>query len=151
MRIVLGRALLTLLVVITTVSLHPQNQSAPAPDTYVVQKDVMVAMRDGVKLATDLYFPAQNRKRPEGKFPAVLVRMPYGKQGESEETPLYASHGYVFVAQDTRGRFGSEGVWHMMTIRRMVLIPLAGSSSSPGAMAALRLWERRIWEEPNMR
>jgi putative CocE/NonD family hydrolase len=115
MRIVLGRALLTLLVVITTVSLHPQNQPAPAPDTYVVQKDVMVEMRDGVKLATDLYFPAQNGKRLEGKFPAVLVRMPYGKQGESEEAPLYASHGYVFVAQDTRGRFGSEGVWHMMT------------------------------------
>ena len=37
-------------------------------------RDVMVAMRDGVKLATDVYLPAG-----DGPFPAILTRMPYGK------------------------------------------------------------------------
>ena len=109
------RALRVALLLISTATAYSQRQPAPAPDTYVVQKDVKVAMRDGVHLATDLYFPAQNGKRLQDKFPAVLVRTPYGKQAESEEAPIYASHGYVFIAQDTRGRFGSEGVWHMMT------------------------------------
>ena len=38
----------------------------------VVVVDVMVAMRDGVRLATDLYFPARNGVRVGGKLPAVL-------------------------------------------------------------------------------
>lgn len=86
----------------------------------VVKKDVMVPMRDGVKLATDLYLPAKDGKPASGRFPVVLTRTPYDKS-EPAFTPLevigpyYASRGYVFVAQDTRGRFASEGEWHMLT------------------------------------
>ncbi len=96
---------------------------APAPQfdasLYVIERDVMVPMRDGVRLATDIYFPAQGGKRRAGRFPVVLERTPYGKQGHPQQ-PLtwpqfFASHGYVGVIQDTRGRFASEGVWHMMT------------------------------------
>lgn len=86
------------------------------PGLYALEKDVMVPMRDGVRLATDLYFPAHNGARLEGKFPAVLERTPYDKnQASGSWAPYYASHGYVAIAQDTRGRYHSEGVWHMMT------------------------------------
>jgi putative CocE/NonD family hydrolase len=89
------------------------------PSRYVVERDVMVPMRDGVRLATDLYFPAAGGKRRAGRFPVILERTPYGKQGHPQQ-PLawpqfFASRGYVGVIQDTRGRFASEGVWHMMT------------------------------------
>ena len=75
------------------------------------QTDVMVAMRDGVKLATDVYLPAGYVSR----VPVILTRSPYGKSGSKKHGEYFAQHGYVFVAQDTRGRYGSEGVWHMMT------------------------------------
>ncbi|HEV3115020.1 MAG TPA: CocE/NonD family hydrolase [Candidatus Binataceae bacterium] len=96
---------------------------APAPQVdsslQVVERNVMVPMRDGVRLATDIYFPALGGKRREGKFPAILERTPYGKQGHPQQPPVwpqfFAGHGYVSVIQDTRGRFASEGVWHMMT------------------------------------
>jgi len=88
---------------------------------FVVERDVMVPMRDGVRLATDIYFPARDGKRLDGKFPAILERTPYNKGGRFHGMPafpwqpFYASRGYVCIAQDTRGRFNSEGVWHMMT------------------------------------
>ncbi len=83
--------------------------------TYVMEKDVMVPMRDGVRLATNLYFPARDGVRLEGKFPALMERTPYNKDGASGWSAYYAARGYVCIAQDTRGRYNSEGVWHMMT------------------------------------
>src|SRR5208337_3046963 len=93
------------------------GQRAPATDStsYVVAKNVMVPMRDGVGLATDIYFPAQDGTRLEGKFPAILERTPYGKDGSVGYLLPFVRHGYVMVCQDTRGRYASEGVWHMMT------------------------------------
>lgn len=76
-----------------------------------VRENVMVPMRDGVKLATDLYLPA----KLDGRLPVILTRSPYNKTGSKKHGEYFAQHGYVFVAQDTRGRFGSEGIWHMMT------------------------------------
>ncbi len=68
----------------------------------------MVRMRDGTRLATDVYLP----DRP-GKLPAVLVRLPYDKAGRYTFMPQIAPHftdrGYAFVAQDVRGKFRSEG------------------------------------------
>lgn len=81
----------------------------------VVRKDVRVAMRDGVHLATDLYLPAEAGQPREGKFPVILTRLPYDKTGSRKHGEYFARHGYVFVAQDTRGRYGSEGVWHWLT------------------------------------
>jgi hypothetical protein len=88
----------------------------PAPAPHVVEKNVMVPMRDGVRLAADLYFPARDGVRMEGRFPAILERTPYNKDGAGRSwAPYYASRGYVAIAQDTRGRYNSEGIWHMMT------------------------------------
>jgi predicted acyl esterase len=68
----------------------------------------MVAMRDGVCLATDVYLP-----EAPGPFPAVLVRLPYDKNGRYCWMPFLASHftarGYAFLPQDVRGKFRSEG------------------------------------------
>jgi putative CocE/NonD family hydrolase len=80
-----------------------------------VQRDVMIAMRDGVRLATDLYLPAKNGKPLANRAPVILERTPYGKSGKtrrhaSEEIAnIYASHGYAVVFQDCRGRGNSEG------------------------------------------
>ena len=65
---------------------------------------VMVPMRDGVKLATDIYLPSGS-----GPFPAVVVRTPYGKGMGAALASVAAAHGLALVVQDTRGRFASEG------------------------------------------
>jgi predicted acyl esterase len=64
---------------------------------------VQVAMRDGTKLATDLYLP-----EGEGPWPVVLMRTPYNKDKTSR--PDLVAAGYAVVSQDVRGRFASEGV-----------------------------------------
>jgi putative CocE/NonD family hydrolase len=78
----------------------------------VVEHNIMVAMRDGVHLATDVYRPAVEGKAVEGAcFPVILLRTPYGKGGPGK---FFAQRRYVYVAQDTRGRGKSEGLWHML-------------------------------------
>ena len=79
----------------------------------VLQKSTMVSMRDGVRLATDLFLPAINGKPAEGRFPAILERTPYDK-GSIRMTNVgryFARRGYVCVIQDVRGRGESEGDW----------------------------------------
>ena len=63
----------------------------------------MVAMSDGVKLATDVYMP-----RRKGPFPVILTRTPYNKSRQRWGAAV-AMSGYVVVAQDMRGRFASGG------------------------------------------
>jgi putative CocE/NonD family hydrolase len=82
------------------------------------QKDVMVPMRDGVRLAADVYLPAQDGKPLAERLPTILMRLPYNKRATENPQPdarYFASHGYAVVFQDTRGRYKSEGVWHMLT------------------------------------
>jgi len=67
------------------------------------QHDIMVPMRDGVKLATDIYSPARDGKAPGEPLPVILTRLPYNKTGAKSFGEYFAAHGYVFVAQDTRG------------------------------------------------
>jgi hypothetical protein len=90
-----------------------QQQPGPAADVSI-EKNVMVAMRDGVKLATDIYFPAQNGARLGGRLPALLNRTPYGKDRTARMGQELARRGYVVLAQDTRGRYASEGRWRML-------------------------------------
>ncbi len=65
----------------------------------------MVAMRDGVKLATDVYLP-KDAKPP---FATILIRTPYSKKGMKDVAGNLGALGYALVAQDVRGRFDSEG------------------------------------------
>ncbi|MFQ5793189.1 MAG: CocE/NonD family hydrolase, partial [Acidobacteriota bacterium] len=97
--------------------LHPPGPSEAESRgwyTATVMKDVMVPMRDGVRLATDVYLPTQNGSFVEGRLPVLLTRTPYDKDRSERTGRYYTSHGYAFVAQDTRGRYNSEGVWHML-------------------------------------
>lgn len=75
----------------------------------VVTKDVAVALKDGTILATDVYLPAKG-----GPFPAIFARTPYDKATEQRNAQFFARHGYAYVAQDTRGRFGSTGTWRFI-------------------------------------
>jgi uncharacterized protein len=86
---------------------------APAEEPYgiVVLKDVMVPMRDGVRLATDVHLPARGGVAAPGRFPAVLERTPYNKDESDSWARVFVPRGYVFVAQDVRGRYRSEGRW----------------------------------------
>ena len=90
--------------------------SEPSQPEYqvTIEKNVMVAMRDGVKLATDIYFPARDGARAPGRFPAILNRTPYGKSRAATLAQAVARYGFVMVSQDTRGRYGSEGRWRML-------------------------------------
>jgi uncharacterized protein len=81
--------------------------TGPAPvDDRATQQ--MVPMRDGVSLAIDVYLPDG-----DGPWPAVLVRLPYDKNGRYCWMPFISRHfterGYAFLPQDVRGKFRSGG------------------------------------------
>ena len=87
---------------------------------YRVKRDVMITMADGVKLATNLYFPKgysskdSGSKDSGGKLPVVLIRLPYDKNhhaGGLAPAQEFAGHGYVVAIQDMRGKYASEGVF----------------------------------------
>ncbi len=63
-----------------------------------------VTMRDGTRLATDVNLP-----EGDGPWPVIFLRFPYNKALALGIWPEATRRGYVFVAQDTRGRFASEG------------------------------------------
>ena len=84
----------------------------------VIDQKVMMPMRDGIRLATDIYRP-----KGEGKYPIVFSRTPYnfntwvdGKMGTGPLQAAYeaVSRGYVYVVQNERGRFFSEGEWDIL-------------------------------------
>ena len=77
----------------------------------VIAKDVMVPMRDGVKLATDIHRPAREGEPVPDAFPAILCRTPYQKDAGPyvEIAEFFTPRGYTVVLQDVRGRYHSEG------------------------------------------
>ena len=75
----------------------------------------MVPMRDGVRLATDVYLPSG--RAPGQKFPTVLIRTCYNKFSTAQFF-AFVHYGYAVVAQDTRGRELSEGVWQPIVNER---------------------------------
>jgi len=73
-----------------------------------IEKSIMVPMRDGVRLSTDVYRP----KNVAGPLPTILIRLPYNKatyRGATVPAEFFASHGYAVAVQDVRGKFASEG------------------------------------------
>ncbi|MGI9822915.1 CocE/NonD family hydrolase [Agromyces sp. Marseille-Q5079] len=76
-------------------------------------REEMVRMRDGVRLATDVYLPGMPEEPDASPGDTVLIRLPYDKSGTYTYIPLiaeyFAARGYRVVAQDVRGKFRSEG------------------------------------------
>ncbi|MGA1206729.1 MAG: CocE/NonD family hydrolase [Litorivicinaceae bacterium] len=81
-------------------------------------------MRDGIRLATDIYFPEPTAANNTGSFPVLMERTPYDKSGISpREVSIWDPHpmsrpelakrltssGFVVIFQDCRGRYASEG------------------------------------------
>ncbi len=88
-------------------------QSPPEHPRYdiVVFKDVMIPMRDGVRLALDIYRPAANGVPVDGKFPVIMERTPYNKASVETWAKYFVPRGYIAIGSDVRGRFRSEGNW----------------------------------------
>ncbi len=70
------------------------------------EKSVKIKMRDSTELTADI-------ARPDGieKYPAILIRTPYGRGGQMASGDWWAKRGYVLIAQDCRGRGDSAGEW----------------------------------------
>lgn len=102
-------AVLTLGLVVTA----PCTAQDGAAQKYkiVTERNVMVPMTDGTLLAIDIYRPDA-----PGRFPALVERTPYDKTKSSEiqvnAHTYFAERGYVFLVQDTRGRYASEGTFY---------------------------------------
>ncbi|WP_424008973.1 CocE/NonD family hydrolase [Haloferax denitrificans] len=71
-----------------------------------MRRDVMVEMRDGVTLATDVHLPQEGES-----FPTLVHRTPYNKAEDVPvgTIPTAVENGYAVVQQDVRGRFASNG------------------------------------------
>ena len=91
----------------------------PTHRELIIERDLLVPARDGVRLATDVYRPTRG-----GPFPVLLERTPYNKSARSrsertatvavprsraEVARFFGQHGYAVVYQDCRGRYRSEG------------------------------------------
>jgi len=87
---------------ISTVALAGETR-----ESVVFEADVMLPMRDGTRLAANIFRP-----KTDGRFPVILLRTPYGKPDEKwGDAKRYLPAGYAMVVQDCRGRGKSEGVW----------------------------------------
>ncbi|MFY1027639.1 Cocaine esterase [Actinobacillus seminis] len=89
-------------------------------NTFKLFENVMIKMRDGVHLATDIYLPNYLRQT---SFPVVIERTPYNKSAHSrseidlsghkisrqEMAEVFTQHGFALIFQDCRGRYLSEG------------------------------------------
>ena len=102
-------SVLVLFVSLAAFTLQGDTQSKKYEKT-----EVMIPMRDGVKLNTYIFRP----KDMTEPLPFLMLRTPYGAQRYGAAlTSIYkhlADEGYIFVIQDLRGRFGSEGLFVMM-------------------------------------
>jgi len=72
------------------------------PSGVIVERNVPATMRDGVVLRADVFRP-----EAEGRYPVLVMRTPYGKDGKNFNAQVRA--GYVVICQDARGRYGSDG------------------------------------------
>jgi uncharacterized protein len=93
----------------TVIAIVCSGALAHAAEPYAVtyERGVQVKMRDGVTLRADIYRP-----KADGKFPVLLQRTPYNKDGGVSFGIKAAARGYVVIFQDVRGRYSSEGDWY---------------------------------------
>ena len=103
------RILHAILMICAVVLSAPHCVRAQQNYAVITQNGIPMKTRDGVTLYSDIYRP-----RAEGTFPVILMRTPYDKSVSWAVGPAYqiATHGYVVIVQDVRGRYTSEGEWY---------------------------------------
>ena len=86
----------------------------------IIDQKVMMPMRDGIRLATDIYRPKTDKK-----VPVIFSRTPYNfnswgdgqqKTRTAERAYEVVQEGYAYVVQNERGRYYSEGEWDILGI-----------------------------------
>ena len=110
-------------------SVGPDGMPLDGPYQVEMLETIMVPMRDGVRLATDVHLPTRSAEGAplEGPWPVILERTPYGRnrpsrserslaepdeaKSRAEVARIFAERGYVVIYQDVRGRYDSEGVY----------------------------------------
>ena len=119
---------LSVLALATRLAAQIPEGSLPVPT--FVKTDTMIAMRDGARLHTNIYVP----NGFVGNLPIILVRTPYGIEGAdrtfSSSYAELARDGYIFVHQDIRGRYTSEGQFVMLRKMRDKKDPTAIDEST---------------------
>ncbi len=103
---------------LSKISAQNSLREATKHDNFEIREE-MVPMRDGIKLYTLILIP----KNPKKPFPIIMERTPYDATGLIREFPTsrlevtlgqhFMGHDYIYVAQDIRGRFKSEGDYLM--------------------------------------
>jgi uncharacterized protein len=92
----------------------PEAQALELAGMATARQGVMVPMRDGIALSTDIYTP----KNAKGPLPTILWKTPYNEHKLSSYSLFYAlesvRRGYVFILQNERGRYFSQGKWEIL-------------------------------------
>ena len=110
------KLVLFLFVCFLTLGTFAQNADSVWFVNNYTKKETYISMRDGVKLFTSFYIPKDGNER----HPFLLTRTPYScaPYGEDKYAQVwnsyrmaYAREGYIFVTQDVRGRYMSEGIF----------------------------------------
>jgi hypothetical protein len=91
---------------------------------HYTKSEHMVPMRDGVKLLTSVFVPRDSTRT----YPFLMKRTPYNVAPYGEDkyparlgpSELFVKAGYIFVNQDVRGRFASEGEFEQVTPHKPV-------------------------------
>ena len=113
-------SLLLSLLIIACISVFGNNEDSLYLATHYTKAEYQIPMRDGVKLYTIVYSP----KDKSVKYPILFNRTPYNIAPYGQEMgfnfrrglfPGFLREGFIFVFQDLRGRFMSEGVFQHMT------------------------------------
>ena len=114
-----SRIVTTILIILFSLSLVQctQSQQSYVRENYD-KKEYMIEMRDGVKLFTAVYSPKDKSK----EYPILLIRTPYSSAPYGEDkfagflgaSKEFVQEGFIFVIQDVRGRYMSEGEFDNM-------------------------------------
>src|SRR6266851_2811745 len=102
------KRMIAILVGVALVWAAARTRAAQSGGTYevVVERDVMVPMRDGIRLDTDVYRPAKNGVAVTERLPMLLFRTPYemkdSKVSWVQEAQWFTQHAYVVVMQNSR-------------------------------------------------
>ena len=130
----------------------PAGIKAPVAQRDFTQREVLVPMRDGVKLRTLIFVPNGAKDAP-----LLMNRTPYdavGRSTRNADSPtllgtlppndeFYVKHGYIRVYQDVRGKYGSEGDYVMTR-------PLRGPLNATAVDHSTDAWDTIDWLVKNV-